>query len=93
MWAVVAAVALVTGVAALALPEHEPGPKPYIALGMVSLVIAAASALAWYFLKVAVERFERLDSGVDELARWTIDPAAWRRFAAANYSSAIDRTL
>jgi hypothetical protein len=81
---VVSAVAVVAGAATLVLLALDMRNHLLVTLGPVTLMVGAASLIATYFLTNAVKRFERLDAGVAELARWWIDPPAWRQFAAAD---------
>ena len=93
LWTAVGVICAVIGLAALVLPDHGTGPKPYIALATASLAIAVGSLIAAYQMMRAVQRFELLESGTEELARWWIDPPAWAAFARANAErqAGIDR--
>ncbi|BCW87835.1 hypothetical protein sos41_09660 [Alphaproteobacteria bacterium SO-S41] len=93
LWTAVGVAGVLIGLAALLLPEHGTGSKPYIALATVSLAIAAGSFIAAYQLMWAVRRFELLESGTQELARWWIDPPTWAAFvrADAERQAGLDR--
>lgn len=91
----VSAVAVVTGVATLVLLALDMRTHLLVTLGPITLMVGAVSLITTFFLTNAVKRFELLEAGTEELARWTIDPTTWRQFVQADRvrQESLDRRL
>lgn len=84
VWIVVALAGLAAGAVAFSMPDGGRGFTLQVVLGLFGMIAAPVAIVAGWMAVDAVKRFDRLDRGEGVIARWTIDPPTWARFAVLN---------
>jgi hypothetical protein len=86
VWIVAALLGAVAATIAFLMPDGGQGFTLQVVLGVGGLTLAPIATVIAIQTALEIRRFDRLDQGDAILARWTIVPAVWERFAFQNRS-------